>query len=247
LAGAVLGLAYYVLAALAVFGQAAPGRGIVLRRPTRRTPAALLGLAFVTMLAGAVVSATLGSAYASRYSMVALVPFLLAAAAGVSAVPANRRVPVVAAVAALGFAVAATYPAHLRSQSGQVAAALTRARPGDVVVFCPAQLGPAVHRLTHAGRQVVYPTLGSPAMVDWVDYKRRNEAADPRQFVHNVLRMAGPRSSVWLVYASGYPTFGDNCARLYYQLTAARGRPQVPVHLKSSVAEHERLAVFAPR
>jgi mannosyltransferase len=247
LAAAVLAFAYYALLVLALAGRAVAGRGVVLGRPVRRLPAVLIGTAVLTMLLGSVVTGALRSAYAGRYAMVALVPFLLGVAMGFRALPASRRLPALAGVLALGLAVAVTIPDHTRSQAGEVAAALTSARTGDVVVFCPDQLGPAVHRLSSAGRQVVYPTLGSPAMVDWVDYKDRNVSGDPVAFTRQVLRIAGPRSSIWLVYASGYPTFGDDCARIYYGLQQARPITDIPVHLHKSMLEHERVVVFGPR
>jgi hypothetical protein len=112
-------------------------------------------------------------------------------------------------------------------------------------VFCPDQLGPAVHRLApHAGRQVVYPTFGSPAMVDWVDYEARNEAADPQAFAKEVLRRAGSTGAIWLVYADGYPTFGDDCSRLLVAFGAARGQPLILVHSHRRTDERDRVAYY---
>lgn len=248
LPGVALGFVYYALLVCAVAGSAGVAGGVLIGRPIRRTPTLFAGAAFATLLLGVVVNGIAGSAFANRYTIVALAPFLVAIAHGFEALPQPRRLPALGIVVALGLAVAVTYPAHLRSQSGQAAAALRQARPADVVVFCPDQLGPAVHRLApHAGRQVVYPTAGSPAMVDWVDYKARNEAADPSAFVRRVLQQAGPQGRVWLVYASGYPTFGDDCARLFFLLSDARGAPVIAVNLHRSVFEHERVALFPAR
>lgn len=245
-AGTLVATGYYVLAVLAVAGVVAE-RGIVLRRPLRPVPTLLIGGASATMLLGASVSAALGSAYALRYSAVALAPFLVGAAIGYGVLPLRVRVPLLAAVVALGLVASASFPGRLRSEAGRVADALTRASPRDVVVFCPDQLGPAVHRLApHAGRQVVYPTMGSPAMVDWVDYAARNRAADPQAFARRLLAMAG-RSSIWLVYAPGYPTFGDDCSQLDIDLAVARGRPTLAVHGTKHAEERERVVVFRPR
>ena len=246
-AAALLALVYYALVVLAIAGTTVGASGVVIRRPLRRLPLVLVGVAFFTMLLGSLVSEVLKSAYAGRYSMVALMPFLLVVAMGFRGLPLRLRRPALAGVLGLGLAVAVTIPDHTRSQAGDVAAALQSAKPNDLVVFCPDQLGPAVHRLTHIGRQVVYPTFGSPAMVDWVDYKDRNESADTAAFARRALRMAGPRSSIWLIYASGYPTFGDACAQLSDAFQAARGVPGVPVDWTKSMLEHERVFVFGPR
>ena len=83
-----------------------------------------------------------------------------------------------------------------RTQAGQVAAVLTaEAQPGDLVVYCPDQLGPSVHRLAPGGLdEVTYPDLTSPAFVDWVDYQERLDAADPAAFADAVVARAGTRT-----------------------------------------------------
>ena len=45
-------------------------------------------------------------------------------------------------------------------------------RPGDVVAYCPDQLGPAVDRLLPSGRyqQTTFPRGTGPGFVNWVDY-----------------------------------------------------------------------------
>jgi len=144
--------------------------------------------------------------------------------------------------------VSAVLPAKTRSQADEVASALKSASPHDVVIFCPDQLGPAVHRLAPGlGQQVVYPTMGSPAMVDWVDYEKRNEAADPVAFARQALARAGNSGAIWLVYAEAYPTFGDDCSRLLLAFGAARGQPRIVVRSHKHSDEHERVAFYPPR
>jgi mannosyltransferase len=240
----VLTFAYYLLLLLALVGTAT-ATGVLIGGRPRRPAVWIIGIGFATMLLGCVVGLTLSSAYAPRYSSMALVPFLLAAAAGFRALPARWWLPGVAAVCVLALVVSAALPAKARSQADQVADALRVASPHDVVVFCPDQLGPAVHRLApHAGQQVVYPTMGSPAMVDWVDYEARNEAADPPAFARRVLARAGDGGAIWLVYAEGYPTFGDDCSRLLVAFGAARGQPRVVVHSHGHTQERDRVAYY---
>ncbi|HET6818004.1 MAG TPA: glycosyltransferase family 39 protein [Mycobacteriales bacterium] len=244
---ALLSFAYYALALLALVGSAT-ATGVLIGRRPRRTPSWLLGVAGGALLLGCTVSLVLGSAYAGRYSSVAVVPFLLVVASGFRALPASWWLRAVGGVTVLGLVVGAALPARPRSQADQVAAALHAVKPQDLVVFCPDQLGPAVHRLApHAGQQVVYPTMGSPAMVDWVDYKARNEAADPVRFAQRVLARAGRSGAIWFVYAEGYPTFSDDCSRLLVAFGAARGQAQIVVHSHRRTDERERVAYFAPR
>jgi hypothetical protein len=244
--GDVLAAGYYVLAAVAVFGAPVEG-GVAITRRWRQPAATLLLLAFGTMFIGTAVNGALGSAYSSRYSAVALAPFLLGAAWGFSQLPQRARVVTGVVVALLGLAASIPLTTRIRTQADETAAALSPARPGDVVVFCPDQLGPAVHRLApDAGRQVVYPTMGSAAMVDWVDYADRNEAADPERFTHALLDRAGTSASIWVVYEPGYPTFGDDCNELVVDLAAQRGAPETVLPVETGAMEKERVVRFAP-
>jgi mannosyltransferase len=113
-----------------------------------------------------------------------------------------------------------------KTQAAVVADALrAQARPGDVVVYCPDQLGPAVSRLLPAGlAQEVYPTGGSPARVDWVDYAQRNRRAAPAAFAREVSARAGG-GVVWLVSVAGYRTYQGRCEALAQALTNLRGYP----------------------
>ena len=177
-----------------------------------------------------------------------LPPFILVAALGVATFADRKaRAIVLAAVGVLGIALAGHEAVRNRTQAGELAAYLgAAAEPGDVIAYCPDQLGPAVHRLVpHAGHQLVYPTSGSPTLVDWVDYKARNEAADPVAFARRVLDRAGD-GAIWFVYSEGYPTFGDDCSRLLIAFGAARGGPEILVHSHGHSEEHERLAYFRP-
>jgi 4-amino-4-deoxy-L-arabinose transferase-like glycosyltransferase len=242
-----LSFAYYVLLLLALLGTAT-ATGVMIGGRPRKAASWVLGVGLGALLLGCTVSLVLGSAYAARYSSIALIPFLLVAAAGFRALPPKWWLPGVGGVLALGLVVSAALPAKVRSQADQVASALRTAKPTDLVVFCPDQLGPAVHRLApHAGQQVVYPTMGSPAMVDGVDYEARNDAADPQAFAKEVLRRAGSTGAIWLVYADGYPTFGDDCSRLLVAFGAARGQPQIVVHSHRHTDERDRVAYYAPR
>lgn len=225
IAAPLLNVAFYLLVVIALVGYPMAAPGITFRPPLRRTPLFLIALAVVTMAVAVVASKISSSAYASRYSMLVLAPVLLVVAIGLLVLPPRIAVAAVAVVCAFGLIDDAGVPTRLRTQAGQVATILSAATPRDLVVFCPDQLGPAVHRIApNAGTQVVYPTFGSPAMVDWVDYEKRNHAADPNAFAREALRRAAGHT-IWLIYETGYPTLAGGCTSLYTSFTAARGSP----------------------
>jgi mannosyltransferase len=216
--------AYYLLVALALIGYPARG-GLALCRPVRRRQLVLFLLALGTLLLGTVASEVASSAFSPRYTTIAIAPLLIMAAAGFGAIPARGRTAGVAIVCVLGLAAAGRIPAQLRTQAAQVASVLSAAGPNDLVIFCPDQLGPAVHRLApDAGTQVVYPTFGPSAMVDWVNYAKRNRDADPLAFAREALQRADGHT-IWLVYDVGYPTLAGGCSSLLTSFTLARGRP----------------------
>ena len=91
-------------------------------------------------------------------------------------------------------------------------------------MYCPDQLGPAVHRLIPPGLdQVTYPTFGSPAFVDWVDYNARLAEADPQAFAREALARAGTHT-LWFVTSPGYITHPVVCQTLSTLFTVARRR-----------------------
>jgi mannosyltransferase len=240
-----LSWAYYLLVALALVGYPGARGGVVFARPVRRPQLMLLCFGVATLLVGVIASEIAASSYSPRYSTIALAPLLIVVASGFGAMPARYRTGAVAVVCALGLASSALIPDQLRTQAGQVAKLLAGATPQDLVIFCPDQLGPAVHRLApDAGTQVVYPTFGSPAMVDWVDYAKRNENANALAFANTALQRARGHT-IWLVYDIGYPTLAGGCSTLDTSFTVARGAPIVALHPHSAF-EKDTVAEFLP-
>jgi uncharacterized membrane protein len=240
-----LRLSYYALLVIAIGGYAVRSGGIRIRRPVRRLPLALFVTSLVTMLVGTIVSQISNNAYASRYSMVVLPLLLLVVAIGITALPASMQLPTLAVLCALGVISSALIPFQTRTQAAEVAAVLHKhAAPHDLVVICPDQLGPAVHRLAAgAGTQVVYPTFGSPAIVNWVNYKKRNEDSRPGQFAKAALQRSDGRP-IWMIWQDGYPTLKRDCSDVYTDLTAARGRPRLFVKPSHTSFEVEQLVEF---
>jgi hypothetical protein len=134
-----------------------------------------------------------------------------------------------------------------KTQAAVAAQALrSEALPGDVVVYCPDQLGPATSRLLPAAlRQELYPTGGSPARVDWVDYEERNQRADPVAYARDLSTRAG-RGAVWLVDSPGYRTYEGHCEALIQTLTELRGTPLVLVEADTAYFQSAEVRGWAP-
>ena len=97
--------------------------------------------------------------------------------------------------------------------------------PGDLLAYCPDQLGPPVWRLLDRDvEQVVYPSFGDPRRIDWVDYEERQEAADPEAFAAQLSARAGGRP-LFVLAATEYRTFEGQCERLLRALRTERGAP----------------------
>jgi hypothetical protein len=250
LLGGVL-LVLSVLGALAVPAVRRPGvPTVVLSLRPRPSRAVLLALALGTLLVAAAVSVVTGSGVSGRYTSVAFLPFLALVALGVAALPAVRaRVVVTAALAGFGLATALPGLDAPRTQAGEVARALTTAQPGDVVVFCPDQLGPAVHRLVPADRGlelVVYPDLRPADRVDWTDYVARTTGTPSAAVAADVLDRA-TGTAVWVVTGRGFSVPSpERCGDLVDALAEARGRPDLVVVPDARVPEDMRLHHFPP-
>ena len=215
---------------------------------------ALIGVATATMALGLLVAVAGSGAFQPRYAA-GVFPFvILAAAVGVGRLPSPRaQWGVVAVVALAGFAGAVHNDQIPRTQAAEVAGALDgQAGPGDLVVYCPDQLRPAVQRQLdrRSGpplRAVAYPRGGPPGRIDWVDYESRIDAESPVTFAQDVLDSAGPSTTIWLVSAESYRSFGTRCEDIRSALTAARGAGQTVVERDRDAYEKATLLRFPPR
>ncbi|CAB4996053.1 unannotated protein [freshwater metagenome] len=121
------------------------------------------------------------------------------------------------------------------------------ATPGDIVVFCPDQLGPAGLRVMPAGLTYIsYPNYGSGQFVDWVDYTDRNQASDPAAFAGRVLKDAGSTRTVFVVWSDSYKTFEGKCTGLIDALSAVRPPQLLMAENGGRYFEHASLLRFAP-
>jgi mannosyltransferase len=225
-------------------GSSPAGRLAWARSPL---PWLLLALSFGTLAVGGLASWVTSSAVSPRYTSVALPAFLALVAGGLVAVPGRRAsAALLAVVVALGLGVATSKVRTPRTQAGEVAAALGRATPGDVVAFCPDQLGPAVSRLAPDGLDLVgYPDLRPVDRIDWTDYAQRNEAGDPAATAAELDARAGGHA-LWVVTGRGFRVpSDDDCRALRAALAGLRGEPVQLVERRPSVGEGMRLHRFA--
>jgi len=224
-AGRALALVFAFLALLAIAGSALDSRRVVLDLRTRPGVRGFALVAGGTLIIAVIAGKLAGSTFADRYSAVILVPCLLVVAYGVTTLADHRvRLRIVALAIALGLAASVPNALLTRSQAGQVASAvLAGARPGDVVAFCPDQLGPAVNReLGNRFDEVAFPRGNNPAIVNWVDYAATVEHASPKRFAKLVESLAGPRHAIWYVWAPGYRNYGNDCQVIANELGQRR-------------------------
>jgi hypothetical protein len=233
---------------LGLFGTARDGRRIDIDLHT--VPGArweaIVGSA--TLFVGFTLNYVAGGAFETRYSAVVFPLFVVVVARGVTTLAAPRvQAAVLVVVLGLGFVGGVRNVKTNRTEAGQVAAVLAaQAKPGDLVVFCPDQLGPAVDRLAPAGLdEVRYPDFGSPKFVDWVDYKKRLARQDPKAFARNALERAGSHT-VWLVTSQGYLTHPVVCTTLSTLFASKRPRAQL-VAPNERIFEHPGLQRFSTR
>jgi hypothetical protein len=213
------GSAVVVLVALALFTVRSAGVEMTLdlrTAPTVRYEMLVVGL---VLAIGAVIGLLTSATFQSRYAAVVVPLVLLAAAVGIVRTPPAARLVVGGVYVGLSVFGLGWVNYYQRTQSAEVAAAVAeRARPGDVVVYCPDQLGPAYSRAMPGGLdELAYPALGAPQLVDWVDYAETNAAADPAAIAREVRERADGHA-IFLVWMSEYRTFGTQCETLINEL-----------------------------
>lgn len=205
----------------------------------------LVGTLAVAVLGGTVAHA----AFVARYASVVFPLFLLLAALGLT-VFADRRVVagMVSVACVAGLLTGVGNNSSQRTQAVQVAAVLNvQAQPGDEIVYCPDQLGPAVSRLlTVPGvTQLTFPRAIGPQRVDWVNYRSVIDHTDVGTFAQQMLARLGSGHTLWLVYRDGYPGLGGDCGYLYSWLNLLRPSGETVVHADGHrFYEYENLVRF---
>ncbi len=224
--GRLLAVIYFSMLALAVFGVGLSGRIIELDLRTRPRARGVGFVVIGTLFAAIVGGIATSSAFSSRYAAVVFLPFLLLVALGTTTLLNPRvRVIVVGLAVAAGLVSSFQNVTTQRTQANAVAAALNaQARQGDVIAFCPDQLGPSVVRqLDHPSQyhMVTFPRRTAPQIVDWVDYSNTVGAANTNDFADAVFHSSGATHHIWLVWYPMYQTFGTKCEAIASTLLAA--------------------------
>jgi hypothetical protein len=267
--GMLLMFATFALFLVGVFGRtAAPGTtvcvtgadGTVLEVPSgpavvielrpRPGMAPLVLMAIGTLSIAVVLGAVAHAAFVARYTAVVLPLFLLVVAAGIAVIPGRRfRVGCIAILCVAGLLTGYGENRQHRTQAEHVAAVLNaQAESGDVVVYCPDQLGPAVDRLlTVPGViQLTFPRALGPQRVDWVDYRKVIAHTDVETFAQEALSRVGSGHTLWLVWRDGYPGLGGDCGYLkkWFDLLRSNG-PTVVQQNQSVYYEYENLIRYS--
>ncbi len=224
--GRLLAVIYFAMLALAVFGAAKSGRIIELDLRTRPRARSLVFVVLGTLFAAIAGGIVTASAFSSRYAAVVFLPFILLVALGtVTLLNPKTRVVVVGLAVLAGLISSAQNVTTQRTQANAVAAAINaEAKPGDVIAFCPDQLGPSVYRQLRNPAQyamLTFPRRTGPQIVDWVDYADAVHAASPESYANAVFAKAGPSHHVWLAWEPMYETFGVKCEAIATDLLNA--------------------------
>ncbi|MDQ6839135.1 MAG: glycosyltransferase family 39 protein [Actinomycetota bacterium] len=247
-AGRFLLVVIAALLVLAVFAAPVDERRVVLDLAGREPGRLLLALTLGTLVLAVFAGQVTGNAWADRYTAAAFVPFLLVAGLGIRPLAYRLGVGFMAVACVLGLIASRPEVVTPRTQAGDVAKIVNRmARPGDIVVTCPDQLGPALARLVRPDVAVLgAPTLQGAARVDWVDYATRQEHAAPYTVVNQALQRVGSQGTVFLALAGGYRTYESLCGNLASGLQQARPSGGNLTTDNATIYEHEGLDIFPP-
>jgi hypothetical protein len=226
-------------------------RAVIVSLRPRPETGPLAAITIGTLTLAVLLGALANAAFVARYTSVVLPLFLLVVAAGVAAFPSRRfQVGCVSVLCVAGLLTGYSENAQQRTQAVQIASVLnSQAQPGDMVVYCPDQLGPAVHRLIHVPDlvELTFPRAIGPERVDWVDYKQTVAGADVGQFAQDLLNRLGGGRTLWLVWRDGYPGLGGDCGYLNAWLGLLRSPGPTVVRANGArFYEYANLTRFAP-
>ncbi len=122
-----------------------------------------------------------------------------------------------------------------------------------LVVYCPDQLGPAVHRLlpSEGFEQLAFPELelpevDGPARIEWIDYLERHREADAGEVAAELVARAGPSRAIWVVFNPSYRAVGEQCTELVVSLGEQRSGVAVVAEDPELFFEHAGLQLYPP-
>jgi hypothetical protein len=208
------------LVAAGIAGRAIDGRFIMIDLRGIEPGRTLFLLATMTLVVAVAAGKLVGNAWADRYTATAFVPFLLVVGLGATAL-VNQRVfrSVVLAAAVIGLAAGAGDIRRERTQANEAAEVLAQfAKPGDVLLVCPDQLGPGLARTVPSWLKVrIVPTYEPPDRVNWVDYEDPQRERGRQRRRRPGTRRSRAGRTVFLAGSGSYRTYEELC-------TAVRGR-----------------------
>jgi mannosyltransferase len=228
---ALFGVALAVVALLGLLARSLDDSRVELDLRTRPETRVEAGVVVLTVALGTVGGYLGGVAFVARYTAVVLPLLLLVGAYGVTQLPSWRwRDATLGVIVVLGLVASLEEVLEVRTQAPQVASAIEESSaPGEVVAYCPSQLGPGVSRLLPDDRrELTFPDLDGAERVDWTHYLDRVGRGDPAEFAARVLDAAagGP---LWVVWAGGHYGLGRRCEDVVQAIEAARPEPSVVV------------------
>jgi mannosyltransferase len=240
-----LGIVVLTLAVLAIVVRTIDRYRLEIDVRTRPGVRAEAVVVLLTILVAVAAGYATNSAFASRYTAVIFPLVIVIAGYGLSRLPGAVWIGGLVAVLAFSSIGAVRNVTTQRTEAGVVAKTIVReGAPGDVVAYCPDQLGPAVSRLVPSTFvQQTFPAKGDPHFVDWTDYAAKQAAGDPVAFAKELDQRAGA-GSVWLVWSIGYRTLGTKCEQLANALGSLR--PGREVVASGSEFEHAALHQYGP-
>lgn len=224
----VFGGACAVMALVAIFCRPVSRRFLEVDLWTRPDARPLLYIFGATMALAMVAGYATQSTFVTRYTSVVFPFFILLVALGLSRFqwPLIARCSMVVLLALGTIGAGRTSYVEKRTQaSADVQEMVKTIRNGDVIAYCPDQLGPSTSReLAGKGTfdQVSYPDFKPPQRVDWVDYTDRLNKASPRGFAQELIRRAGNKQ-IYVVWSDGYErTHHQACRKLIDALSGLR-------------------------
>jgi len=253
--GRLLALLYIALFVLALFGIGRSRRVIELdlhaQPRARGTSIAVVGTLFAAIAGGILTS----SAFSPRYAAVVFLPLILLVALGtVTLLDERIRLAVVTIAVIAGLIGSVQNIDTQRTQAPKVAAVINaRAKPGDIVAYCPDQIGPAVYRVVSDPghyKMVTFPRGTGPQFVDWVNYSKVVHAASATAFAAKLVAEAGTTHRIWLVWEQGYQTYGAKCQELASTLLSpqfTQGGHTWVTNSPSTYYEPMNLTEYAPK
>ena len=242
-----LGIALVLLVLLALFAVARDRRHIDLDLHTRPEARPEVFVVLATLVIATVASYASSAAFASRYTAVIFPLVLLLCGLGLAAfADAKVRVGILVVLSLFGLVGMSRNERGERTQNGHLAAYIVKqGGPGDVVAFCPDQLGPSTMRhIPSTFRGMAFPNGSDPHLVDWVDYAKRQKAGSPKAFAA-LIDKAGGDHTVWLVWADGYRTLDSKCRRTAIDLRKLRPGGRA-VRAQGQQFEHAWLYQYGP-